>query len=175
MNWVGFAVIAYLVTVIQTSVAPFLAVHTIRPDFMVIVAVFFGLYARPADAMLGCWIIGLLIDLCSLSHPLRANVGLHALLLGLLGVFMVKTRGVTFREGMISHFIYSFAVCFLMTFAARLHTNWESPGGPETGRQAAVALYTAVYTSMLAPYVHFALRRLRGVLGLHIGQHDFRH
>lgn len=173
MNWVGFAVLAYLVTVIQTSVAPFLAVHTIRPDFMVIVAVFFGLYSRPADAMLGCWIIGLLIDLCSLSHPVRANVGLHALVLGLLGLFMVKTRGVTFREGMLSHLIYTFVVCFLLTLAARVHTTWDAPGSG-VGGHVAVAFYTAIYTALLAPYVHFGLRRLRGILGLHIGQHDFR-
>ena len=174
MNWVGFAVLAYLVTVIQTSVAPFLAVHTIRPDFMVIVAVFFGLYARPADAMLGCWIIGLLIDLCSLSHPVRANVGLHALVLGLLGLFMVKTRGVTFREGMLSHLIYTFVVCLLLNLAVRVHTTWDVPGPAGLGTHTAVAFYTAIYTALLAPYVHFALRRLRSVLGLHIGQHDFR-
>jgi rod shape-determining protein MreD len=174
MNWVGFAVLVYLTTVVQTSVAPFLAVHSIRPDFLVIVAVFFGLYARAADAMLGCWIIGLLIDLSSLSHPVRANVGLHALTLGLLAVFMVKTRGVTFREGMVSHLIYTFVVCFLLTLAVRLHTTWDSPDWPALGRQSAVAFYTSVYTSLLAPYVHFALRRLRGLLGLHIGQHEFR-
>lgn len=173
MNWVGFAVLVYLVTVIQTSVAPFLAVHSIRPDFMTIVAVFFGLYARPADAMLGCWIIGLLIDLCSLSHPVRANVGLHALVLGLLGLFMVKTRGVTFREGMVSHLIYTFVVCFLLTLAVRVHTTWDGPDTALT-RHMAVALYTAIYTALLAPYVHFVLRRLRSMLGLHIGQHDFR-
>ena len=174
MNWVGFAVLAYLVTVIQTSVAPFLAVHTIRPDFMVIVAVFFGLYARPADAMLGCWIIGLLIDLCSLSHPVRANVGLHALVLGLLGLFMAKTRGVTFREGMVSHLIYTFVVCFLLTLTVRIHTTWDVRSASGLGRHSAVAFYTAIYTALLAPYVHFLLRRLRSVLGLHIGQHDFR-
>jgi len=174
MNWVGFAVLVFLATVLQTSVAPFLAVHTIRPDLMVIVAVFFGLYARPADAMLGCWIIGLVIDLCSLSHPGRANVGLHALTLGLLGLFMVKTRGVTFREGMISHLIYTFIVSFLLTMALGLYLVWDNPDWSGMGRRTAVAFYTAIYTAILAPYGHFALRRLRGLLGLNIGQHDFR-
>src|SRR5262245_23975678 len=109
MNWVAFSVVLFVLTVLQTAVAPFIAVHTIRPDLMVIFAVYCALSARTHDALLACWIIGLVIDLASLSYADRANVGFHAFALGLLALAIVKTRDLTFREGIASHLFYTFA------------------------------------------------------------------
>jgi len=174
MNWVAFAVLVFLTTVLQTSVAPFVAVHTIRPDGMVILAVFFALYARNFDAMLACWIIGLVVDLASLSYWNHANVGLHALSLGLLGFVIVRTRGLTFREGVLSHLVYTFLTAWAMTFILGVHLLWGRPDWTGLGQRFAVAFYTAIYTAGVAPYGHWCLRQIRVLLGLGSGQGEMR-
>jgi rod shape-determining protein MreD len=166
MNWVAFSVLLLIVTVLQTSVAPFIAVNTIRPDFMVIFAVYCALTARAQDGMLACWITGLVIDLTSLGYTDKANVGFHALCLGLIGAAITRTRHLTFRESMATHMFYTLAVTFLVTTTLGWHMLY---GRFEWGRFAhcmAVALYTAIYSAVLAPYGHWCLKQLRGLLGI---------
>ena len=166
MHWVRFSVILFLLTVLQSTVAPFVAVHTIRPDFMVIFAVYCALCARTHDALFACWIIGLLIDLAGLSYSDRANVGFHALALGLAGLVIVKTRNLTFREGMASHLFYTFLTTFLLTTVLGWHMLYGHGAWNRFGEYVMVALYTAAYTSILAPYGHWFLKQLRGILGI---------
>ncbi len=55
MHWVAFGILLYCVTAVQSAVVPLVAVHTIKPDLMMIVAVYYALTARSRDALLACW------------------------------------------------------------------------------------------------------------------------
>lgn len=166
MRWIAFAILIYLVLVLQTAVAPLLAMHTVWPDFMVVTAVWFALMARAPDAMLACWFIGLAMDLAGLSYQGHSNVGAHALALGLLSIAIVKVRDFTFRESVASQLFYTFFTKLGLCALVGLHMLYVVGELGRFGEVMARGLYEAVYTAALAPYGHWLLRQFRGPLGI---------
>ena len=51
MRWLTFAILAILVLTLQAAVAPRIELFSARPDFLLIVVVFLGLYAPSKDAI----------------------------------------------------------------------------------------------------------------------------
>ncbi|MFQ5430032.1 MAG: rod shape-determining protein MreD [Phycisphaerae bacterium] len=166
MRWIAFAILLYLITVLQTSAVPFLAVHTVRPDLMVILAVHYALLAPAADAMLACWCIGLVIDLAGMSYAQHSNVGVNALALGLLGLFIVKVRELTFRESPVTQLAFALIVKLALALLVGLHMLYVLDAWDRFGEVLTTAIWSAVYTAVLAPYAHWVLRRFRRVLGV---------
>jgi rod shape-determining protein MreD len=166
MRWISFVILLLFVTVLQASVAPFVAVHTIRPDLMIILAVHYALAARGSDAVLAAYFIGLAIDLTSLGFAGDANVGLHALAFGLIATAIVKLRDLTFRESVVTQFLFTFAAKLLLSlmigvyllYVLKLEFGWREI--------ITVGAYTAAYTAVLAPYGYWFLRGLRRPLGI---------
>jgi rod shape-determining protein MreD len=166
VRWISFTIVLLLVTALQKTVAPFIAVHTIRPDLMVVFAVYCALTARTYDALLACWFIGLAMDLSSLSFVAGANVGLHACALGLIGLLIVSLRDLTFRESIVTQLFFTFVAKMLLAVLTGAHLLYVVKSGPRLGEVLLCGLYSAVYTVALAPYGHWAFRRLRNVLGI---------
>lgn len=166
MRWIPFAILLYLAVVLQSTLAPFLAVHGIRPDFLVIVAVHYALAARAADALIACWVIGLMTDLTSLSFGEYGNVGVHALAFGLAGLAIVALREITFRESVITQIVCTFLARVVVSAVAGLHLLWAADAWSRTGEVLLAGLYSAVYTAAIAPYGHWLLRRGRNLLGI---------
>ncbi|MCK4277401.1 MAG: hypothetical protein KAX78_12855, partial [Phycisphaerae bacterium] len=69
MRWIPFVIFAYILILLQTTVAGLLvispgAIGPVGPDLMAILAVFVALNVRrAADAMIAGWILGLALDL----------------------------------------------------------------------------------------------------------------
>jgi len=166
MHWIAFAILLYIATVLQTAGAPFLAVHTVVPDLMVIVAVHYALLARPHDGMIACWCTGLAIDLAGLSYTDHSNVGVHALSLGLIGFAIIKVRELTFRENALTQLAFAFIAKFTLTLLVGLHMLYVLDQWHRLREIATVGIWAAVYTGLLAPYVHWILRHFRAALGL---------
>ena len=70
MRWPIFAIAAYLAVVLQVGLAPHVAVRDIQPEFMLLLAVFIALSAPIRTAVIGCGILGLLLDLIASPYPL---------------------------------------------------------------------------------------------------------
>ncbi|MBN2563254.1 MAG: rod shape-determining protein MreD [Phycisphaerae bacterium] len=166
MHWIAFVILLLVVTVLQESVAPFIAVHTIRPDLMVILAVHYALAARTYDALLACWFIGLVIDLTSSSFAVGPNVGLYALSFGLVGLVIVRLRDLTFRESIVTQLFFTFAAKVIVSLLAGVYMLYVVHAPSRFGEILLTGIYAAVYTAVLAPYGHWALRRLRRPLGI---------
>jgi rod shape-determining protein MreD len=166
MRWVAFAILLYVVIALQSAATPFVAVNSIRPDLMVIVAVHYALAARAYDALLACWFIGLAVDLVSMSYRGRANVGLHALTLSLLAMPIVKVRSFVFRDSIFTQLVFTFLAKLALDLIVGMHMMWAIQDWSRWGEVAATAVYAAIYTAVLAPYGHWFLRRLRGALGI---------
>ncbi|GJQ25000.1 MAG: hypothetical protein HBSAPP02_00320 [Phycisphaerae bacterium] len=168
MRWIPFAILLYFTAVLQSTLAPFLAVHGIRPDFLVIIAVHYALAARAADALIACWIIGFVTDLTSLSFGDHGNVGVHALAFGLAALAMVALREIAFRESVITQIVCTFLARVIVAGIAGLHLLWAADAWSRTGEVLLAAIYSAVYTAAIAPYGHWLLRRGRSLLGIGI-------
>lgn len=166
MRWIAFAILVFVVTLLQASVVPFLAVHTIRPDLMVIVAVHYALTARRYDALLACWFIGLAVDLTSLSYAGHANVGVHAFSLGLIALVIVKVRDLTFRDSVVTRLFFTFGAKWVISVTTGAYMLYAVHAPHRFGEILATGTYAAVYTAILAPYGHWLLRQLRSLLGV---------
>ena len=166
MRWITFAILLYCVTVIQTTVAPMLKLHGVWPDFLVIVAVYYALAAAPRDAMLACWVVGLAIDLTGASYLEHGNVGIAALSLGLIAILLVKARELTFRDSIWTALFFTFTAELILSVLVGVHRLYVAKAPGRLGDVATVGVYLAAYTAVVAPYVHWILRQLRGVLGV---------
>ncbi|QDV91492.1 rod shape-determining protein MreD [Phycisphaerae bacterium RAS2] len=166
MRWIPFAILLYLTAVLQSTLAPFLAVHSIRPDFLVIVAVHYALAARATDALIACWIIGFVTDLTTLSIGEYGNVGIHAFAFGLAALAIVALREITFRESVITQIVCTFLARVVVAGVTGLHLLWVADAWSRTGEILLVGVYSAAYTAAIAPYGHWLLRRGRGLLGI---------
>lgn len=167
MHWITFIILLVVAAALQKTVAPFLAVHTIRPDLMIVVAVHYALAARAHDALLACWTVGLAVDLTSHSFADAPNVGLHAMSMGLIGLVIVRLRDLTFRESVATQLFFTFAAKLsLSLFTGAYLVYVARQGEGRFGEILLTGFYAAVYTAVLAPYGHWALRRLRSLLGI---------
>jgi rod shape-determining protein MreD len=161
-----FAILLYLTTVLQVTLAPFFAVHGIRFDLMVILAVHYALAARSGDAQIACWSIGLAVDLCSLGYQHHANVGINAIAFGLLGWLIVTGRELTFRDSVVTQLMFTFMGRLMVSIVVGMHMMYVLGAWNRFGEVLLIGLYSAVYTALIAPYGHWFLKRMRGLLGI---------
>jgi len=166
MRWVSFAILLLVVLALQSAAAPFVAVHTVQPDFLIIVAVYYGLTARTYDALFACWIIGLAIDLTGLGFQQYSNVGIHALVLGLIGAGLVKLRELFFRDSVMTQILLTFIGKWAMDAAVGLHMILVVDLPIDFSEIATRGFHAAAYSAALAPYGFWFLRGLRNTLGL---------
>lgn len=166
MRWIAFAILLYCVTVVQTTVAPMLKLHGVWPDVLVIVAVYYALAAAPTDAMLACWIVGLMIDLSGAGYLQHGNVGIGALSLGLIALLLVKARELTFRDSIWTALFFTFSAKLILSILTGVHMIYVAKAPVRLGEIVTVGFYSAAYTAVLAPYGHWILRQLRGPLGV---------
>jgi rod shape-determining protein MreD len=166
MRWIAFAILLYVVTVLQTAGAPFIAVHGVQPNLLVIVGVHFALTARTADALLACWFVGLAADLTGLGYARHASVGVNALAMGLVGLIVVGARDLTFRDSVVTQLAFTFLAAFLQSAMSGLYSCYASQNNTAFADVLLFSLYGAIYTAAIAPYGHWVMRRFRNLLGL---------
>ncbi|NOT01627.1 MAG: rod shape-determining protein MreD [Phycisphaerales bacterium] len=69
MNWSVVAIVGLLAAAAQTTLASRVAIGAIRPDWLLVLTVFFGLYGRRREALICGWALGVLADLLSIERP----------------------------------------------------------------------------------------------------------
>ncbi len=160
MRPLPFAILAVVVLVLQVAVAPAIALTSARfqPQFPLILAMFVALYARTDAALLGCWTLGLLLDLASLG-PL----GVYAFSFGLVGLGIVGMRASLFRDHFFSHIFLALVFGLLANLVAVLVVGIRA-GNWSLHLQVVQPLGVAFYTAMVAPYLMLLLNRFRRTL-----------
>ena len=149
MHWPIFALVLFVTAVLQITAGRYISFANglIRPDFLVLLALFFALYAPRRHAPLAALIIGLIADLLSYSPSATA----FAFSFGLLGLLTLSARRMLYPDHPISRLILAFCWCFLTQLFA-LAMPWIL--GPRTfadfmsysGLSVRIALYTVVFT-----------------------------
>lgn len=166
MHWVAFVILLYVVAALQSAAVPFVAVNTVRPDLMVLVAVHYALAAKQYDALLACWFTGLAVDLSGISYQNAGNVGIHALAMALIAWPIVKMRSFILRDSILTQLLFTFAAKLGLDLLVGLHMMYAIGDWSRLKEVTTAGLYAAIYTAVLAPYGHWFLKRLRGVLGI---------
>lgn len=171
MRWVVLAIMVYLVTLVQTSLATVLTIHLpvvgpLRPDLLAMLAVYVALYAREVtDAMLSAWMMGLAIDLTTgAGAEVSTVVGPMPLAYALAAGLVFRLRDMVFRDSVTTQCVMALVFCSLAHWFW-LTAQWLiALKGVSFSRYALMlvqALLAGVYTALLMPVAGAALRRCR--------------
>ena len=109
MRWLTFMLLVVVLLTAQTTLAPRLALIGARPDWLLIVIVFFALHAPAQDAVIGAWIIGGCADLMTIERP-----GLLALSYTLVAMAVTPIREYLFRYRALTRFVVTLLSCLLI-------------------------------------------------------------
>jgi rod shape-determining protein MreD len=171
MRWVPFAILAYVVILLQASLAQLLTFELawagrVGPDLVATIAVFAALHARNwTDVMLMAWILGLGMDLTSAGGPWGVPVvGPMAVAYALSALLVFRVREAFFRDRLLTAAVFGLLFCLP---AHGVWVTWQSLLGAAEmtwggyARALVQAALLALYTAALTPLVQLALRRCR--------------
>ncbi len=170
MRWLMFIILTAGVLTLQSAVAPRLEIFGVRPDWLLVIVVFFSLYAPPQDAILGGWLIGILADLMTIER-----LGLLALSYALAAALVTATRDGLFRYRAVTQFFVVLSVCLIVRFGwliFRRMMYWSTAPWPV--ELLTDCLLASLYTAAWAPLLYavllprsrwFGIRRRRYTYG----------
>lgn len=165
MKWTAFVILAIITLICQTTVVPVMAIQSIRPNWMFVLAAFYGLWGPWPDAAIAAWLLGLGVDLQTVGSG-GGHIGLYAMCFGAAAWAMIRIRSAFFRE----HAVTQFVMTLLFALAVELIVGAFRYGSLRSARPEIEvwwpAFFTALYTAAWAPYLHWGLLRLHRWTGL---------
>jgi rod shape-determining protein MreD len=162
MRWLTFLTCAAVGFTVQSALAPRFELFGIRPDWLLVVVVFFALYARPSEAVIGAWVLGIGADLMTVER-----LGFLALSYALAALFVIAIREYLFCHRPATQF----AVTFLASLLIRLvwfgyrHLLYDPVGSivwDFIGQVVLVSMYTAVWAPLIDKPL-WSMARLFGI------------
>ena len=162
MRWLTLAILAVLALMLQATLAPRVALFSARPDFLLIVVVFLGLYAPSKDAMAAGWILGACADLMTIER-----FGLISFSYGLTAIIIASFREYLFRYRVTTQTIVTLTACLLVRTAwmAYYHLLYEARG-PMFADWLIGGVVVSTYTAALAPFAFRFLFNMSRLLGI---------
>jgi len=173
MNWLTFAISAYLAYAAQVILGPLWSVRGTEPLLMLVVLVFIGLQAPAVVVGWAAVILGLLTDIMLQQHE-PGLVGPWALGFLAAGYAMAQLRNLLFRDSVFTISIMTFiAGVFALLVATTLHAlrdNVSALGNdPVQGFKAANQLYRGfmvlIYSAIIAMPVGYMLLQMKALWG----------
>ncbi len=162
MRWVTFTILAAIMLTLQSAIAPRLELFGARPDWLLVVVVFFALHASPKDATLGACIVGGCADLMTIER-----LGFLALSYGLAAVAVASVREYLFRRRAVTQFIVTLIVCLLLRLAWTVYRRMSYDAASSLLTTLMIdVLLVSVYTAAWAPFLHTALLGMSRTFGL---------
>jgi rod shape-determining protein MreD len=165
MRWFPFFIFTYLVIGVQLGLGGFGTVLQGRPNLLLLAAIFVAVNAQRDSALLGCLLLGLMQDLLTQQSPL----GLTAFAYGLIGMFVISTQEVVYKDHALTHFtlgLFGGLLYALLVYGhGRLYYTVIHPTfkiAPPPGMPLAIG---ALYTAALAPFAFALLRRVKRRFG----------
>lgn len=161
MRWILFAIVTYILIVVQTTVGRILtlemrAIGTIVPDLIASLAVFIALYAREAtDAMIAGVVLGFALDLTTAGGSgSTAVVGPMAIIYAFAARGLFTVREAFFRERIFTRMLMTLLFC-LLTHGLWVTAQSLLGGGSTTWSEyrgmLLQAVMVSVYSALLGP------------------------
>jgi rod shape-determining protein MreD len=170
MKWLPFVILAVLVLVSQTTVVPMMAIGSVWPDWMFVLAVHYALWGPWPDAAIAAWVLGLVVGLQSADR-----VALHAFCFGGAAWVIIQVRRTLFRDHALTHVLVTLVFALAIQTIIGLCRYWTAPTAATRDELVWHALFTALYTALWAPVLHWPLIRLGGWTGLRASRQVFAH
>ncbi len=109
MRWLTFFISMGVVLTCQSAIAPAFEIFGARPDWLLVLVVFFAMFARPGDAVVGAWMLGLAADLMTIER-----LGFLALSYTLVAIGVSSVRGYLFCYRGATQFAVCLIACMLL-------------------------------------------------------------
>lgn len=162
MRWLTFILLAAAALTLQSAIAPRVAPFGIRPDWLLVVVVFFALHGRAPDAVAGAWVLGMCADLMTVERA-----GLIALTYTLIAILVCSTREYLFRRRAGTQFFVTLAACVMVRLAWTIYYRvLYDPADSLLATLATDVAMGSLYTAVWAPPLHRGLLHISRTLGL---------
>lgn len=148
MRWFRFAVLVLLVTVLQANVVRIFALTSlnIKPNILLILLVFFGIYCDTSEAIIISFTIGFAADI------IGPAMGPQTVSFGLLGTLLAYLRRVILFRTMPYQSLAIF-ITSLLTGGLAYLLGLLKAGGAHTSAIYIFLLGTAVYSAVVGPFL----------------------
>ncbi len=120
----GLVPIVLLGVVLQATAAPLVELRGVRPDWLLVIAVYWGLHLPRGQAVVGAWSIGFLAELLTIER-----LGLMSVPYALTAWSLVATREALARDSVVTEATAAF-VAGLIVFGAWLTYRVVAHGAP---------------------------------------------
>ena len=162
MRWLTFLLLMVIALTLQSALAPRLEVFGVRPDWLLVVVVFFAMHATARDATFGAWLIGGCADLLTVER-----LGLLALSYGLAALAVLSVREYLFRHRVWPQFLVTLGACLLIRLAWTVYCRalYDPAGSLWVDLMGGIVM-VSLYTALWAPVVHWVLLPMWRTLGL---------
>lgn len=162
MRWLTFLILMMIALILQSALAPRVELLGIRPDWLLVVVVFFAMHASAREALLGAWLIGGCADLLTIER-----FGVLALSYGLAAMVVLLLREYLFRGYGWSQFLMTLGVCLLVrTVWMVYHHVMYDPASSLLVELTVGVFMGSLYTAIWAPLLNRTLLPLWRTLGL---------
>ncbi len=147
MHWLRFAVFILIVTVLQASLVDVVAVSRldIKPDFLLILLVFFSIHCNQQEAIITSFTIGFAADI------IGSAMGVRIISFGLFGTLLAYLHGVINIKKMPYQSFAIFISGLLTGILAHFLTLLKSQ--PTGANAYTVVFLTSVYSSFVGPFL----------------------
>ncbi len=150
MRWHIFCFVALSLFFAQVFLGTTLEMQKIRPELLLILSVYVALYAPTSEALVGSWLLGMLVDIASCER-----CGTFALLYLLGAVLTVKLKGEILQDHPLLPVIFTFVLSIQYNF---LHVVFVF-----VGYKTEIfldILLAAAYTACLTPWLMWLLHKI---------------
>ena len=165
MRWVRFGILVLIFLVLQIGVGSALEFSPLKivPDLLLLLAILLIFWAPPEQALIACWLLGLLKDITSQEAPL----GSYSLTFGLLGLMLIRLREVVVSARLLPQIFLIFVSSMLIEHAVWLICVVKSDVTLDSYRQIVTSMtISAVMTAALYPYGYWLMTKIHRPLGL---------
>ena len=164
MRWRNFAVVLFVVMILQVSLGRALGLgpQRIMPDLLLMTAVVLAFRGPAGAGLIACWFLGLAKDLTS-----EALLGSYALAFGLAALLVLWLRDLLYADNTLGLMLLTFAMVILVEYLALEINILRGQMSPPSGWGVwAEILFSALLTGALVPYGQWVLLKLRHWIGL---------
>jgi rod shape-determining protein MreD len=164
MKWFALGLAMIVCVVLQTTVSPRLAIGSVRPDFLLLLAVFLAMHVRGVDVIAAGCALGMVADLQSLE---RFGLLAIAYAAASAAVYLVRTH--VFRSHPLAHLTMTLLAGLIVQLVILLYCiAFTGVGGGSWGGQVFGGVLIAVYSALWAPPLHAVLLRLAPWVGVDV-------
>ena len=162
MRWLTFGICAVLVVTLQLTIAPRMEWGGARPDWCLVFLVFFALHARSADALIGAWMVGAVLDLMTIGR-----LGLLSLSYGLAALAVYAVRDHVYADHPLTHLFVTLAAGLMIRSAHGVYqfVLYSQTGASWSGIVAR-GVWAACYSAVWAPPFHAVFLKFPRVFGI---------